>query len=91
MGSPETAAAYPHKDNAVEKVADGERVAGAPTLAKHMPEAVVRRGAEWLGINWSGPRPRRRPRIISMADVEPEEVHWLIHPYVPRRKVTLFL
>jgi hypothetical protein len=24
-----------------------------------------------------------------MADVEPEEVRWLVHPYVPRRKLTL--
>ncbi len=29
------------------------------------------------------------PATVCLADVEPEEVHWLLHPYIPLGKLTL--
>lgn len=29
------------------------------------------------------------PRIVRLSDVEPEEVSWLWHPYIPLRKITI--
>ena len=67
----------------------GDAITGAPTLATIMPEAVVRKAAEWLGIKWGAARLERRARLVSMASVEPEEVRWLWEPYIPLGKLTL--
>ncbi len=34
---------------------------------------------------------RGTPHLVTVADVEPEDVSWLWHPYIPLRKLTLLM
>jgi len=76
-----------------EKLRAGEPATGAPSLARLMPEAVVRAGAEWLGIRWDATpvRARNVPLICTtrLSDVTPKAVSWLWPSRIPRGKVTV--
>jgi hypothetical protein len=38
-----------------QKLESGDHATGGPTLAQLMPEVVVRKAAEWLGVPWARP------------------------------------
>lgn len=81
----------------------GEKVTGWPTLANIVGRDVVDRVCVWLeigkGITKAQPdsgndgsvaRVDDSPlRIVRMADVQPETVRWLWHPYIALGKLTL--
>lgn len=82
-----------------DRLAKGEAATGAPSLAQVMPEVVVRKGADWLGIKWSPPietvSPSPEPatpktsnglEFVSLGDLleEPdEETDWLVEGILP--------
>lgn len=85
------------------KLANGEPVTGWPTLASLITDAAVERMRQWLelrGLNAetygniaakgteakNGDAPLR---VVCMADVEPEQVSWLWHPYIAIGKLTI--
>ncbi len=72
------------------KLAKGEPATGAPSLAKFIPEAVVRKAAEWLGIDWTvRAQTGRRPVLTNLSEVEPLPVEWLWRGRIPRGAITI--
>jgi hypothetical protein len=86
-----------------KKLASGEHVTGWPTLAKLITDAAVERIRLWLELRDSnsdrqgstaakGTEAKNDDaplRIVCMADVEPEQVSWLWHPYIAIGKLTI--
>lgn len=68
------------------------RVVGAPSLAHHVPETVVRTAAKWLGLKWESESETTASShqsgfvLVSLADLleEPEEeTSWLVEERLP--------
>jgi len=86
-----------------KKLASGENVTGWPTLAKLITDAAIERIRLWLELrdpNYEtqsttaakGTETKKDDaplRVVCMANVEPEQVSWLWHPYIAKGKVTL--
>ncbi|HZH91588.1 MAG TPA: AAA family ATPase [Pyrinomonadaceae bacterium] len=86
-----------------KKLASGEHITGWPTLAKLMTDAAVERIRLWLELRDANPATQASTtakgtettnddtplRVVCMADVEPEQVSWLWHPYIAKGKLTL--
>jgi hypothetical protein len=85
-----------------KKLTSGEHVTGWPTLAKLITDAVVERIRLWLelrdpnsetqGSTAKGSETKNDDaplRVVCMADVEPEQVSWLWHPYIAIGKLTI--
>lgn len=86
----------------LKKLAIGARATGWPTLARILAPRVVDKAREWLELrephsethsNAEGESPNEDDdtplRVVCMADVEPEQVSWLWHPYIARGKLTI--
>jgi DNA repair protein RadA/Sms len=85
------------------KLKDGAHVTGWPTLAKLLSDVVIERVRQWLelpvGASASSSSTAAKDagtkavesalRVVRMADVEPEDVLWLWHPYIALGKLTI--
>ncbi len=86
------------------KLKDGENATGWPTLAKIIEPRIIDRVCEWLEIRQGASKAQQNSkngdagnkqaddsplRVVRMADVQPETVRWLWHPYIPLGKLTL--
>jgi len=56
---------------------------------KKCVRSVARREAQKPKGARNGVSTRRTPTLVCLADVEPQEVRWLWHPYVPLGKLTI--
>jgi hypothetical protein len=78
-----------------QKALSGEKATGFPTLVELMGERVVSAFQKWLDISPSinGERTRSSSTDLikrrCLADIKPEEVDFLWHPYIPKGKLTL--
>jgi RecA-family ATPase len=86
-----------------KKLANGEQATGWPTLAKLITDSAVERVRQWLGLRASNSETQGSTaakdvetnnddaplRVVCMADVEPEQVSWLWHPYIAIGKLTI--
>jgi hypothetical protein len=52
-------------------------------------EAIERAQAEAAAMIEGREALRYKPELVCLADIEPEEVHWLWKPYLPSRKMTI--
>jgi AAA domain/Bifunctional DNA primase/polymerase, N-terminal len=85
------------------KLKDGAAVTGWPTLAGIIDSRAVDRVCEWLKIQKVAAKSKQDSisgdevkaaddsplRVVCMADIKPETVRWLWHPYIALGKLTL--
>jgi ribosomal protein L32 len=77
-----------------QKIIIGEKATGLPSLADLIGKKVVARLQEWLRLNVVGECASEGDqadliKTICLADVKPEQVDFLWHPYIPKGKLTL--
>lgn len=86
------------------KLEEGSHVTGWPTLAGIVDKRIVDRVCEWLRVQRVTAKSKQGSingdgevksaddsplRVVCMADVKPETVRWLWHPYIALGKLTL--
>lgn len=86
-----------------KRLTSGEHVTGWPTVAKLITDAAVERVRLWLELRDPNSETQGSTatkstqmksddaplRVVCMADVEPEQVSWLWHPYIAIGKLTI--
>ena len=79
-----------------QKILAGEKATGFPSLADLLGEKVAGCLQKWLAlsliVNERASEPKSEidlVRVRCLADVKPEKVDFLWHPYIPKGKLTL--
>ncbi|HEX8492999.1 MAG TPA: AAA family ATPase [Pyrinomonadaceae bacterium] len=86
-----------------KKLTTGEHVTGWPTLASLIKDTAVERIRQWLELREPNSETHGSTaaksadaknddaplRVVCMADIEPEQVSWLWHPYIAIGKLTI--
>ena len=79
----------------LERIKSGEKATGLPSLTDLIGQKVISSFQKWLGLSFSTSERKTESysddtiRRRCLADVKPEHVSFLWHPYIPKGKLTL--